>query len=117
MTSREDEIYSKPPRLAPVAVVPEDMRDVVAPPPGYKGRAGDVPLMYGILLHNPSLLRKFKPLSSHFRTEGILPPRDRELAILRVAWLARIPFVWGEHVAIGKTLGITPEDTERVTKG
>jgi alkylhydroperoxidase family enzyme len=48
---------------------------------------------------------------------GSLPPRDRELAILRNAWLLRAPYEWGEHVKIGKRHGITPEEIERIIEG
>lgn len=49
--------------------------------------------------------------------KGAIPARERELAILRLAWLARAPFEWSEHVDIGKAFGITPEEIERVTDG
>jgi alkylhydroperoxidase family enzyme len=63
------------------------------------------------------LLQKFKPLSSHFLSAGTLPPRDREIAILRIAWLCQAPYPWGEHCAIGKKVGLTSEEIERITIG
>lgn len=48
---------------------------------------------------------------------GALPPRERELVILRTAWLVRSPFEWGEHVTFGKKLGLTSEEIERITQG
>jgi alkylhydroperoxidase family enzyme len=48
---------------------------------------------------------------------GKLPPRQRELAILRVAWLTRSPYEWGEHVDIAKRNGVTAEEVERTTQG
>jgi hypothetical protein len=117
MTPRDKEIVGKPTRIEPVAEVPADMKDVVSPPPGYKDKPGEVPVSFGMMLHNPGLLRKYRPVLSHFRLEGLLPVRDRELAVLRLGWLVQIPYVWGEHVAIGKQNGITPEEIERVTVG
>lgn len=49
--------------------------------------------------------------------QGRIPPRERELAILRCGWLCRAPYEWGEHVAIGKRCGLTPEEVERTTQG
>jgi alkylhydroperoxidase family enzyme len=49
--------------------------------------------------------------------KGAIPGRDRELAVLRIAWLARAPFEWCEHVDIGKHFGLTIDDIERVTQG
>lgn len=48
---------------------------------------------------------------------GRLPARDRELAILRQAWLNRAPYEWGEHVDISQRYGVTAEEVERVTQG
>jgi hypothetical protein len=49
--------------------------------------------------------------------KAVLPRREAELAILRIGWLTRAPFEWGEHVAIGKRFGLTDEEVERVTVG
>ena len=43
--------------------------------------------------------------------------RDRELAILRIAWLSQAPFEWGSHVKIAKRNGITSEEIERAIEG
>ena len=49
--------------------------------------------------------------------QGLIPPRERELAVLRTGWLCRAPYEWGEHVDIGKRYGLTAEEVERVTAG
>lgn len=49
--------------------------------------------------------------------KGRIPPRERELAVLRCGWLCRAPFEWGEHVDIGKRYGLSDEEVERVTQG
>lgn len=49
--------------------------------------------------------------------QGRIPPRERELAVLRCGWLCRAPFEWGEHVDIAKRYGISSEEVERVTQG
>jgi 4-carboxymuconolactone decarboxylase len=48
---------------------------------------------------------------------GEVPPRERELAVLRIGWLCRAPYEWGEHVDIAKRYGVTPEEVERITQG
>ncbi len=48
---------------------------------------------------------------------GTLSARDRELAILRIGWLCRAPYEWGEHVLVAKRIGIGSEEIERVTHG
>jgi len=49
--------------------------------------------------------------------QGTIPPRERELAILRCGWLCRAPFEWGEHVHIAKRYGVSAEEVERATQG
>ncbi|MDG2004347.1 MAG: carboxymuconolactone decarboxylase family protein [Novosphingobium sp.] len=48
---------------------------------------------------------------------GKLPKRERELAILRIAWLMRAPFEWGQHVIIAKRLGFSSEEIDRARRG
>jgi 4-carboxymuconolactone decarboxylase len=48
---------------------------------------------------------------------GKLPPRQRELAVLRIGWLCGAPFEWGEHVGIAKRYGVANEEIERVIRG
>ena len=35
-----------------------------------------------------------------------LPPRDRELLILRTAWLCRAEYEWAQHLHIGRKAGL-----------
>ena len=49
--------------------------------------------------------------------QGRLPPRERELAVLRVGWLMRAPYEWGQHVVIAKRYGLSDEEVEWVTQG
>ena len=48
---------------------------------------------------------------------GTLPERDRELVILRVAYLCSARYEWGQHVAIARTAGLTDEEILRVAAG
>ena len=42
---------------------------------------------------------------SHVLAKSTLPPRDRELAILRVGWLCRAEYEFGQHVVIARAAG------------
>jgi alkylhydroperoxidase family enzyme len=70
-----------------------------------------------ITLRHPGMFRAQMELGIELSTHGTIPRRDRELAVLRLAWLAGAPFEWREHVDIGKAAGITPEEIERVIDG
>lgn len=70
-----------------------------------------------ITLRHPGMFRAQMVLGLEIAAKGTIPPRERELAILRIAQLARAPFEWCEHVDIGKAFGVTPEEIERVIEG
>jgi alkylhydroperoxidase family enzyme len=116
--AREADILGKPLRIAArrPAEIEEDTLALIAPPKGY-GTEGELPEVFLVMAHNPELLKVHKPMGSYFITQGKLPPRDRELLILRNAWLCQAPYEWGEHVGIGKRVGITSEEIERVIAG
>jgi len=68
------------------------------------------------IVKHPSIFRAHMEMGTViFR--GLIPPRERELAVLRIGWLCRAPYEWGEHVNIGKRYGLTAEEVARVTAG
>ncbi len=80
----------------------------------------DVAQMYrflGVMFHHPSLMQRQLEVGLELLGHGLLPPIERELAILRTGWLARAPYEWSEHVLIARGLGLTTEDVERVIAG
>ncbi len=75
-----------------------------------------IPAVFGLMLRHPGLFKVQMDMGLQlFKCE--ISPRERELAVLRVGWLCRAPFEWGEHVDIAKSYGITSEEIERVTHG
>jgi len=81
------------------------------------------PENYKIALYFATMLRHHELLKHQMRFSimlfsGELPARYRELAILRVAWLAQAPYEWSEHVLLGKKLGgLSSAEIDRVTHG
>lgn len=113
----------KPLRIEEVTELDEELRELLYISPEviakYGGRGGKSgPNLYAMMAHNPGVTKLFKPLSSFFGMHGLLPARDREIAILRIAWLNQLPFVWGEHVRLAHDpVGLTTEEIERITEG
>jgi alkylhydroperoxidase family enzyme len=70
-----------------------------------------------ITLRHPGMFKGQMVLGIELAAKGTIPARERELAILRLALLARAPFEWCEHVDIGKAFGVTAEEIERVIDG
>ena len=76
-----------------------------------------IPLVSLITLRNPAMFRAQMAMGIELAARGTIPHKERELAVLRLAWVSRSPFEWAEHCAIGRRFGITDEEIERVTQG
>jgi alkylhydroperoxidase family enzyme len=48
---------------------------------------------------------------------GRLSERDRELLVLRIAWLAQCEFVWAQHQPVAEQLGMALHEIERIVEG
>lgn len=59
------------------------------------------------LAHHPALAKAFLRFNVHLLTSSTLPPRVRELAILRVAHCRECAYEWSHHVRMAKDEGIT----------
>jgi alkylhydroperoxidase family enzyme len=77
----------------------------------------DIPELVFTLLRHPELDQRIADLSIQLLGHGSLSARDRELVVLRVAWLWQAPYEWGEHVTLAKAAGITSQEIERITEG
>jgi 4-carboxymuconolactone decarboxylase len=80
-------------------------------------REGRVFNIFATLARHPGLLRRWMVFGNHVLSKSTLPPREREVAILRVGWLCRAEYEWGHHVAIGKEAGVTADEIKRVAQG
>ena len=76
-----------------------------------------LPEAFGTMLKHPGLYRCQMEMGIQLLGKGVLSPRERELAIMRVGWLCRAPYEWTQHVDIAKRYGVTSEEVERVTRG
>ena len=65
-------------------------------------------------LHHPELMKRYFPFLAYLLSEGSLPPRLRELAILRVAWLRQAEYEWTQHVLIARTVGVSDDEIRRI---
>ncbi len=54
---------------------------------------------------------------THVLAKSTLTARVRELAILRVGWLCRAEYEWGQHVPIAREAGISDEEIRRLQAG
>jgi 4-carboxymuconolactone decarboxylase len=73
--------------------------------------------IFATLAHHPRLLKRWSDFGGALLYGGKLPPRERELLILRTGYLCRSPYEWGQHVTIGLAAGLTDEEIARVAQG
>jgi AhpD family alkylhydroperoxidase len=74
-------------------------------------RPGQPPLnLFLALARHPDLLRDYLPLGTRLLLRGTLPGRDRELVILRSAWLCGCDYEWGHHLRIAARAGLSREE-------
>jgi len=126
IAAREAEVLGAPPRIAPLdrESVADQIREQTSMlRGGIVGDTVDLPLdaipeiMFTLCKHQ-DLWDRVMALSLQVQgSKGILPPRDRQFAILRTGWLLAAPYEWGEHVRQSKLIGITSAEIERVTQG
>ncbi|MGE3691666.1 MAG: carboxymuconolactone decarboxylase family protein [Novosphingobium sp.] len=118
--ARERQVASGEQRIAPLTpdqFTPEARQIVQDLQAFFGSKEEGVPVVFRTMFHHPGLFRGQMKLGLELNQNGKLPPRERELAILRTAWLVRSPFEWGEHAGYAKKYGLTSEDVERVTQG
>jgi alkylhydroperoxidase family enzyme len=101
-------------RLPPV---PYEDWDAEALRPLTGGRTVPPSNVLGLLLHHPALAKSFLTFSTHLLARNSVPPRMRELAVLRVAWRRRCRYEWAQHVLIGRQAGLEDDDLEGVRTG
>ena len=80
-------------------------------------RDGHVYNIFATLARHPDLFRKWLVFGNHVLFKSSLPPREREIVILRMGWLCRAEYEWGHHVDIGKKAGLTSEEVHRIAAG
>jgi len=78
---------------------------------------GRVLNIFQTLAHHPKLLKRWLVFGNHVLFKSTLSPRARELLILRTGWNCRAEYEWGQHVVIGKQIGLSDDEITRITRG
>lgn len=83
------------------------------PPLGEPGDDGRVLNIFATLRQHSPLYKAFLTLGGHLLGSGTLPPREREIVILRTGRQAMSEYEFGQHTVIGRQAGLT--DAEILT--
>jgi alkylhydroperoxidase family enzyme len=104
------------PRVEPldVGALDPELRERFAAGGVGKGRVLNI---FRTLAHHPKLLTRWLVFGNHVLAKSSLPARERELVILRIGWLCRAGYEWGQHVLIGRASGLSDAEIERIADG
>jgi 4-carboxymuconolactone decarboxylase len=121
-TAREARPCAYPDRMS-VACRPDHVFRIVlrspgSPPPpddmferwrsgAFKG-SGQNPVLW-TFAHHPQLADLFSALNIHLLSTSTLPVRQRQIAIMRTAWLCKARYMWSSHLRTSLRRGIEPE--------
>jgi alkylhydroperoxidase family enzyme len=119
--ARERQVIGDGPRFPPLSEddIDDDAKATIMEIRGAFNIPDDapMPMVSLISLRHPGMFRGQMALGVELAGRGAIPPREREIAILRIALLCGAPFEWSEHVDIGRRFGVTDEEIERVIDG
>jgi alkylhydroperoxidase family enzyme len=103
------------PRIPPLpeAAWTEETRELLSA----RGPGGRVLNIFATFAQHPKLLKRWTVFAGHVFGKSTLPPRDRELLILRTGYLCKSHYEWGQHAIIARMIGITDDELRRVTLG
>jgi alkylhydroperoxidase family enzyme len=73
---------------------------------------GRISLLYQVLLNSPSLAEGWEAMLTAVRNRSSVPPRLRELVILRIATLNRAPYEFDAHVPHALEAGLSPAQVD-----
>ena len=105
----------KEPRVAPLAEADwsEEIREILEP----AKQQGRLLNIFTTLAHHPKLFRRWMTFGGQLLFKSTLPPREREILILRISWLTRGEYEWSQHVSLADQAGLSSEEIARIREG
>ncbi len=83
----------------------------------YRRFGGSVYNIFTTLAHNEKALEKWAVDFAAYVLDSSLPPREREILILRTGWLCYAEYEFGQHLFVGKIYGLTDSDILNIIEG
>lgn len=84
---------------------------------GIERNSGRILNIFRTLAHHPKLLKRWTVFGNHVLYGSTLPPRERELIILRTGYLCGSGYEWAQHAEIARRSGLTDTEIERIALG
>lgn len=96
------------PRLSPVSPSTAEIEEILAG--SIKSVDGEHLRLFGTMAHHPKMLKRFLAFGGFFLNRGLVPPREREIVILRVGWNTSSIYEFGQHTVIGRNCGLRDDE-------
>ena len=113
MDATSDQPRPDRPRIEPITEPDDELTEILATALTHDGRPLNI---FGTLGKHPKLLKRFNLLGGFLLNKGLVPPRERELVILRVGANARAEYEFGQHTVIGRACGLTDDEIVGLTR-
>jgi len=95
----------------------EEQSGLMAPMQNNEGVGQIASNLFTTLVRYPKLFKRWSVFANHVLFKSSLTAEDRELAILRIAWLTQADYEWGQHVLIARDAGMSDNTIARVRNG
>lgn len=105
------------PRIPPVdaATATPQQQELLAP---FAARGGPVLNVFRTLINEPDAAKAFLAWGNYvLSSRNALPPREREIVILRIGYRCRSGYEWTQHHRVGKASGLSDAEIERIKQG
>jgi alkylhydroperoxidase family enzyme len=67
--------------------------------------------------HHPDLANAFSPLNIHLLSRNTLPVKQRQIAIMRVAWITKATYMWSSHLNTSISCGLSDDMYGPIQRG
>ncbi len=107
------------PKISPLPVEDwtQEQAALMAPMQNNEGVGKIASNLFTTLVRYPKLFKRWSVFANHVLFKSSLTAEDRELAILRIAWLTQADYEWGQHVLIARDAGMSDATIVRVRNG
>jgi 4-carboxymuconolactone decarboxylase len=79
--------------------------------------AGRTLNIFKTLANHPALAKRWMVFANHIMGKSTISLRDREIVILRMGWLCKAGYEWGQHVIIGLQCDLSEAEIEQIKIG
>jgi alkylhydroperoxidase family enzyme len=92
----------------------DEIRELL--PKGAEPRATKPLNIFTTLARHPKLFKRWQVFAGHVLGKSTLPPREREIVILRTGWLCNSHYEFHQHTRIGLACGLSDDEIRKLTR-